>query len=319
MAPVYLLHGEEAFFIDKIAKAIESLVPPESRDFNLSILYGEEVTAQQVMDHCRQYPMMSEYRVVLVREAQQLKGLTQLEQYLDHLVPTTVLVLGHKHKKVDGRTQFAKKIKKIGEVFEAKRMYDNQVEGWIAQELKGRNISYDHTVPAILSDHLGQDLAKIDGELDKVQTNLPAGETLKVDMIEKWVGISRTFNVFELQKAMSKGDIKGVMRITNYFSQNTHTHHPLMILASLYTYFSRLLILGLNRKSDPKTLLSKLNVSSPYFLKEYQMALRFWKGRKVLASFEILGEYDLKLKGVGTRRTDPGELLKEMMMRLLMS
>ena len=318
-SPVYLLHGEESFFIDKIADAIESLVAPESKDFNLSLLYGEEVTPQNVMDHCRQYPMMAPFRVVLVREAQNLKGIAQLEQYIDHLVPTTILALSHKHKKVDGRTQFAKKVKKVGTVFESKRLYDNQIEGWIGQELRSRGVQFEPSVPAILSDHLGQDLSKIEGELDKVETNLVEGQSLNSEMIEKWVGISRSYNVFELQKAMSRGDVKSIMRIVNYFSQNTHTHHPLMIMASLYNYFSRLLLLGLNKRADQKTLMSKLKISSPYFLKEYQQALRFWKGKKVVAAFEILGEYDLKLKGYNTRRADAGELLKEMMMKMLLS
>lgn len=317
VAPIYLLHGEESFFIDKIAQSIEALIPEESKDFNLSLLYGEDVDYQTILSHCGQYPMMAERRVVSIREAQKIKNMPSLENYVDHPVPTTVLVLSHKHKKIDGRSSFAKKLKKQAVVFEAKKLYDNQVEAWISGQLKTRGLKYDIAVPSLLNEHLGKDLLKIEGELEKVYTNLNEGDTLTPGMIEKWVGISRDYNVFELQKAMSYGQMEKVMKIVKYFGENVQTHHPLMIISSLYGYFSKLMMLGMYRKSDQRTIMQKTKIGSPYILKEYQLALQFWNGRKVMRAFELLSEYDLKVKGVNNRRTPPDQLLQEMIYRMM--
>jgi DNA polymerase-3 subunit delta len=316
LSHVYLLQGEEGFFIDQLAHDLEALVPLESRDFNLSILYGKDVQAQDIMDHCRQYPMMAERRVVSVREAQNVKDIDKLDNYLDHIVPTTVLVLSHKYKKVDGRTAFAKKVKKSAVVFESKRLYENQVGKWIATLLSDHGIKYDQSVPHVMAEHLGTDLSRIHNEIEKITANIKEGETLDPIKIEKWVGINRDFNVFELQKAMSKGDIGRVMKIGTYFAANTKDHHPLMIFASLYSYFSKLLIMGMNKSASPKALAGKLKIN-PYFISEYQQALRFWNGKKVLGALQLLSEYDLKLKGVNNRTTKPGDLLQEFLLRVM--
>jgi len=274
---------------------------------------------QTIVNHCGQYPMMAERRVVSIREAQKIKGMAALESYVDHPVPTTVLVLSHKHKKIDGRSNFAKKLKKKAVVFESKKLYDNQVETWISGQLKSRKLKYDFSVPALLNEHLGRDLSKIEGELDKVYTNLKEGDTLTPGMIERWVGISREYNVFELQKAMSLGQMAKVMKIVDYFSENIQTHHPLMILSSLYGYFSKLMMLGMYRKADQQTIMQKTKIHSPFILREYQQALNFWNGRKVMRAFELLSEYDLKVKGVNNRRTPLEDLLKEMIFRMMTS
>lgn len=317
VAPIYLLQGEEPFFIDKISHALEALIPEESKDFNLSLLYGDEVEVKTILDHCRQFPMMAERRVVSVREAQNLKGLGDFESYLNQVVPTTVLVLQYKHKKMDGRSAIAKKFKKQAVVFESKKLYDNQIEAWVSQLLTSKGIVHEPAVPRILAQHLGRDLSKIESEVEKVETNLKMGETCTPAMIEKWVGISRDYNVFELQKAMSYGNVEKAMTIVDYFVDNIQSHHPIMINASLFGYFQKLMNMGLYRNADSKTQMAKLKLGSPYFLKEYQQAIRFWDGKRVLRAFQLLAEYDQKLKGIGNRRVPPGELMREMIIRMM--
>lgn len=316
--PIYFLHGAESFYIDKLTDRLEGEILSESeKAFNQSVLYGEDVDFKQVLDHCRQYPMMSERRVVIIREAQSMKDLSKLEPYLSQPTPSTTLVISYKHKKLDGRTSFAKAIKSKAVVMESKVLYDNQVEGWIAKLLNSKKIKYEAGVTALLAENLGNDLQKIDREIEKLRTNLKEGEKVGPAMVERYIGISRQYNVFELQKAMSMGDMEKVMKITRYFADNVKEVHPVVIVASLYNYFSRLLTVGMNKGASDKDLQSKLKLSSAFFIREYKQALRFWNGRKVLNAFEVLSEYDLKLKGVNNRSTNPSEILKEMMWRLM--
>lgn len=318
--PIYMLHGEESYYIDKVSDYIEAHALNESEQaFNQSILYGEDVNFKMIVDECRQFPMMSEKRVVILKEAQSMRDLVKLEPYINQPSPSTILVICHKHKKLDGRTSFAKALKKSATILESKPLYDNQVEGWIAKLLNSKRIKYEAGVTSLLAEHLGNDLQKIEKEVAKLQTNLGEGETVNAKMVEKFIGISRQYNVFELQKAMSAGDLKKTMGITHYFAANEKEVHPIMVIAALYNYFTRLLIVGMNKTATDKTLQAKLKLSSAFFIREYKQALRFWNGRKVLTAFELLSEYDLKLKGVNNRSTPSSELLKEMVFRMMTS
>ncbi len=317
-ASVYFLHGNEPFYIDRITQRIEEEVLNEGeKAFNLSVLYGEETEAQTVIDYARQFPMMSERRVVIVKEAQGLKDIKKLENYLDGINPSTVLLVAYKHKKLDGRSTFAKKLKTMATVLESKTLYDNQVEGWIAKLLASKKIAYVPGVTAMLSEHLGNDLLRIEKEVDKLRTNLKEGQKVDPQLVEKYIGISRQYNVFELQKAMSTGNIAKVMRITHYFAENVKEIHPVVVVGALYNYFSRLLIVGLNKNKSDKELQSKLKLSSTFFIREYKSALRYWNGKKVLNAMQLLSEFDLKIKGVGSRSTALPEILKEMIYRIM--
>ncbi|MDX1683764.1 MAG: DNA polymerase III subunit delta [Saprospiraceae bacterium] len=318
-APVYFLHGQEPYYIDKITTTVEQSVLTESeKAFNQEVLYGKDIGFKNVLDICQQYPMMAERRVVVIKEAQYMRDLEKLLPYVQKPTPTTILVIAHKHKKLDGRTSFAKTLKSSSAiVFESKPLYDNQVEGWIAKLLASRKIKYESGVTALLAEHLGNDLEKIEKEVDKLKTNLPEDGVVTHALVEQYIGISRQYNVFELQKAMSNGDLGKAMTIVDYFSKNEKEAPPVLIVGSLYNYFNRLLTVGMNRTAPDKVLQRKLNLSSAYFLREYRQAIRFWNGRKVLSALELLSEYDLRIKGVVNRSTPPMELVREMVLRMM--
>ena len=317
-APVYLLHGTEPFYIDGITSRLEKEVLDESEQaFNQSVLYGEEIKARTVIDYAREFPMMSKHKLIVVREAQSLRDIKDIEPYFDNINPSTILVLAYKHKKFDGRSSMYKKLKKQAVILESKPLYDNQVEGWIANLLSSKNVQYTPGVTALLSEHLGNNLLRIDKEVDKLITNLKEDQVIDPALVERYIGISRTYNVFELQKAMSAGNLKRVMTIANYFSENTKDVHPIMVVGALYNYFSRLLIVGMNKKRSDKELQSKLRLSSAYFLREYKTALNYWNGQKVLNAMQLLSEFDLKLKGVNNRSAKDSELVKELIYRLM--
>lgn len=317
-APFYFLHGSEPYYIDKLTDLIEESVLPEAeRSFNQIILYGQDAEGRTVADYARQFPMMSEKRVVIVKEAQSMKGLSDMASYFDSPNPSTILVLAYKHKKLDGRLAISKKIKASAVMMESKTLYDNQVEGWIANLLKEKGISFQSGVTGLLAEHIGNDLARIDTEVDKLSANLKEGQSVDPSLIEKYIGISKQYNVYELQRAMSEGNLKKVMRITDYFANNIKEVHPVMVTGALYNYFSRLLTVGMNKSLSDRELQAKLRLSSAFFLREYKAALRFWNGNKVLRAMQLLSEFDLKFKGVGSRSTSLPELLKEMIYRMM--
>lgn len=314
---IYLLQGDESYYIDKIAERLENEILNEAeKSFNLSVLYGDDVDPTVIVDHCRQFPMMSDRRVVIIREAQALRNIEDLLKYVENPTPSTILALCYKHKKLDGRTNFSKAIKKRGTILETKRMYDNQLAPWIAGLMGSKGIKFEKDVPGILAEHLGSDLQKIEAEIEKLENNVSDGQVVDAALVEKYVGISKRYNVFELQKAMSVGDRAKAMRITNHLARNPKDSPLIFIIASMFNYFSRLLLTGLHRKASDEVLQSKLKVN-PYFLREYRGAMRFWDGRRVLGAFQLLSEYDLRAKGVNNKSTSPEELLKEMMYRIM--
>ena len=318
--PVYFLHGEEPHYIDGIVDEVQNGILTEGeRSFNLAVLYGKEVDFKRVVDECRQFPMMAEKRVVVLREAQQMKDIDALSNYIEHPNPSTVLAIAYKHKKLDGRTAFAKKVKKNAVVFESTRIYDNQVPAWIRSTMTAQGLQIEDGATHLMAEHLGNDLSKIGKEIEKLQLNIPAGSRITEAMIKEHVGISNEYNVFELQKAMGAGNLKKTMMIVDHFSRNTKTNHPIMIIGILFNYFTKLMITGVNKNTNDQTLQRKLGLSSSYFLRDYKQAIRFFNGRKVINAFSLLAEYDLKFKGVNNRSQSNGELLKEMIFKMMVA
>jgi len=320
-APVYFLHGEESYFIDQIADAIEANVLPEAeRGFNQTILYGKDVDHLTLMDYLRRYPMMSERQVVILREAQDMKGLAELAPYIEKYMPTTVLVVCHKHKKYDMRTKLGKNLQSGGHiVFESKKLYDNQVPDWISAYCKSKKLAIETSAAALLAEYLGTDLSKIANELDKLSLNLSAGIAVSTTHIQEFIGISKEYNVFELQKAFATRDLAKIARIRAHFTANIKKNPLIVSVSSLYTYFSKVYMLHFLRSSSDAEMVKTLDLRSDWFLKEYKIALNNYSLAQTTQVIHLLKEYDLRAKGVNndTTNTDEAELMKELFWKIL--
>ncbi len=319
---VYFLHGDEAYFIDTLAKHIENAtLPEEQKAFNQTIFYGKDTDVQQVVDTARRLPMMAEHQLILLREAQEMRGLQELAGYVSKPVPSTILVISHKHKKLNGNSSLAKALKGNKEqavLFEAKKLYDNKVPGWVSNYLKAQKLEISPDAAALVGEYLGSDLSKVANELDKLALNLKGQQKITAQEVEAHIGISKDYNVFELQKALGQRDIAKSSRIIQFFASNPKKNPLQAVVASLYNYFSKLLVLHDLKSLPDKDLASKLRVN-PYFLREYRVAGKQFNRLQVEKALLLLAEYDLKSKGVGYDGSGKsgGELLKEMIWRIL--
>ncbi len=315
---MYLLHGTESYFIDVITKYIEEQVLTDAeKGFNFTVLYGKETNFTTVVDVARRYPMMAERQVVILKEAQQMRDLVKLETYASQPTPTTLLLVVHKHKKLDGRTNFAKAIKKNGVIFESKKLYDNQVPDWITGYLKDKKYTISPDACRLVADFLGTDLSKIANELDKLLLNVPEGTSINPDHIEQHIGISKDYNVFELQNALGKGDVLKVNRIVNYFAANPKDNPIPKLIGALYNYFSKVYICQFHRNVSDDALAKALGLRSAWFVKDYKQAMRTFNKPKTEKAIAVLKEYDLKSKGVDRDSTPEGELMREMVYKIL--
>lgn len=321
IAPVYFLHGEEPYFIDQIETAIETNVLSEAeKGFNQSVLYGKDVDHLTLLDYLRRYPMMSERQVVILREAQEMKGLTELASYMENPMLSTVFVVCHKHKKVDLRTKLGKALQgKNVLLFESKKLYDNQVPDWIAGYCKSKKLTVESAAAALLAEYLGADLAKIANELDKLILNLPAGTAVTPAHVQEYVGISKDYNVFELQKAFATRDQPKIARIREHFAANIRKNPLIVTISSLFAYFSKVYMLHSLKGSPDAEILKALDLRSDWFLKEYKVAANNYTPAQTIRVISLLKEYDLRSKGVNTDTTNTGdeELMKELFWKIL--
>lgn len=319
--PVYFLHGEEPFFIDRIAAAIEADALPETeKGFNQTILYGKEVDHLTLLDYLRRYPMMSERQVVILREAQEMKSLAELASYFENPMPSTVFVVCHKHKKFDMRTKAGKALQgKNTVLFESKKLYENQIPDWISGYCKTGKLAVEPQAAALLAEYLGADLDKIANELDKLALNLPAGTAVTAAHVQEYVGISKDYNVFELQKAFATRDISKVARIREHFAANIRRNPIVVTIGSLYTYFSKVYMLHSMKGSSDADMVKTLELRSDWFLKEYKIAANNYSPAQTARVISLLKEYDLRSKGVDNDTTSTGEeeLMKELFWKIL--
>ncbi|MEL7221992.1 MAG: DNA polymerase III subunit delta, partial [Bacteroidota bacterium] len=240
-SPVYFLHGPESYFIDTISAAIEAHALAEhEKAFNQTILYGKDADHLQIVDAARRFPMMAERQLVILKEAQDMRSIKQLENYIKKPTPTTVLVICHKHKKYNLNSNFGKAIKANAVLFESKTLYDNQVPDWIANYLKAKKLKAGPEASSLLAEYLGNKLSKVANELDKLALNLPEGTDINQQQIEEHIGISKDYNVFEFQKALGLRNVLKTNRIVNYFIANPRSNPMPVIVGSLYNYFSKL-------------------------------------------------------------------------------
>ncbi|WP_417882325.1 DNA polymerase III subunit delta [Xanthomarina gelatinilytica] len=316
--PIYFLMGEEPYYIDKISKYIESQVlTEEEKGFNQMVLYGRDVSIEDVVGHAKRYPMMSEYQVVIVKEAQDLyRHIEKLVDYAENPQPTTILVFNYKYKTIDKRKKLYKTLKKSGVIFEGKKLYDNQVGDWIRRVLSGQNYTISPKAAQMLAEFLGTDLSKISNELEKLKIILPEGTQITPEHIEQNIGISKDYNNFELQKAVGARDFVKANQIIKYFGENPKDNPMVVTVSLLYSFFSKLLHLhGLHDKS-PRSVTASLKIN-PYFANEYIAAARNYPMKKVSAIIATLREFDVKSKGVGSNAVSQGDLLKEMMVKIM--
>ena len=315
---IYFLMGEESYYIDKISDFIESTVlAEEERGFNQMVLYGRDVTIEDIVGHAKRYPMMAEHQVVIVKEAQDLsRTIEKLASYAENPQPTTVLVVNYKYKKIDKRKALYKTLKKTGIVYESKKLYENQVADWIRRVLSPKNYTISPKAAQMLVEFLGTDLSKINNELEKLQIILPKGTQISPEHIEENIGISKDYNNFELRKAIGERNTIKAHQIINYFAENPKDNPMVVTVSLLFNFFSQLLHFhGLKDKS-PRAVASALKVN-PYFVNEYITAAKHYPMRKVSAVVSTLRTFDVKSKGVGANAVSQGDLLKELLVRIL--
>jgi DNA polymerase-3 subunit delta len=315
--PIYFFMGEEPYYIDRLTEYIEgNILSEEEKGFNQMVLYGKDVSIEDVISNAKRYPMMAERQVVIVKEAQELsRTIEKLESYADNPQPTTVLVFAYKYKTLDKRKKVTKLLEKKGVVYESKKMYDNQVGEWIKRVLSGKNYNIEPKAAAMLVEFLGNDLSKISNELDKLTIILPAGSTITPKIIEDNIGISKDYNVFEFRKAIGERDQLKAYKIADYFAQNPKDNPLVMTTGLVFGFFSQLLLYhGLKDKS-PGNVAKTLKVN-PYFVKDYDIALRNYPMKKVSGIVGTLRDIDVKSKGVGANAIPQGDLLKEMLVKI---
>jgi DNA polymerase-3 subunit delta len=316
--PIYFLMGEEPYYIDKIANYIEDhLMPEEEKGFNQMVMYGRDTTVDEIISNSKRYPMMAERQVIIVKEAQDLsRTIEKLEAYSDKPQPTTTLVVCYKYKKIDKRKKLYKSVAKTGVIFESKRLYENQVADWIQKNLKSSGYAISPKASQMLVEFLGTDLSKIDNELQKLQLIAPKGTNISPELIEENIGISKDFNNFELRKAIGMRDTLKAHRIINYFAQNTKDNPMVVTVSLLFGYFSQILQYhGIADKS--KANVAKVLKVNPYFVADYVLAARNYPMKKVSQIIAYLRETDVKSKGVGATNVPSGDLLKELVVKIM--
>ncbi len=316
--PIYFLSGEEPYFIDQISDYIEANILDEAeKGFNQMVLYGRDVTVDDIVSNAKRYPMMADRQVVIVKEAQELsRTIDKLSSYVDNPQPSTVLVICYKYKKLDKRKGLAKSLKKNGVHYESKKLYENQVGDWLRDVLVKKGYQISPKATQILVDYLGTDLSKIHNELTKLMLILSQGSEITPETIEENIGISKDFNNFELRKAVGERDIVKAQRISLYFTQNPKDNPLVLTISSLYGFFSNLLKYhGLPQK-DKGTVSKALGVN-PYFIGEYTTAARHYPMKKVSAAIALLREADVKSKGVGASSFATPDLLKELLAKIM--
>ncbi len=316
--PIYFLMGEEPYYIDKISQYIEEHVLDESeKGFNQMVLYGRDVTIEEVVSNAKRFPMMAERQVIIVKEAQHLsRTIEKLVNYVENPQPSSVLVINYKYKKLDKRKALYKSLSKQNAVFESKRLYENQVPDWIRRVLSPKDYTITPKAALMLVEFLGTDLSKINNELDKLQLVIPKGSQITAEVVETHIGISKDYNNFELRKAIGTKNKKKVFQIVNYFAQNPKDNPIVLTIGLLHNFFAQLLHYhGLHDKS-PRAVASSLRIN-PYFVNEYTTAAKNYPMKDVSQVVSVLREFDLKSKGVKANAIPQGDLLKELLVKIL--
>jgi len=315
--PIYWLEGDEPFFIDQVVHFAEHKILPEAEaSFNLSIFYGKDADWSSVVNACMRYPMFAEKQVVILKEAQQMRDIEKLESYIDNPLASTIFVVSFKEKKVDGRSKLAKTLKSKGEMLTTKKMYDSQLPEWVNQMVASHQLTIAPKALHLLVDHIGNDLSRLQNEVEKLAVNLAGRKNITEDDIEKYIGVSKDFNVFELQDALGKRDLAKTIRIIHYFEANPKAAPIQMILPALYNYFSKVFMLYSLPNITEQSAAAALGVN-PFFVKEYIATARRYDYEGIEKVLLLLHQYNLRSIGVHDAGTSDAGLLKELAVKMI--
>lgn len=319
-APFYLLMGDESYYIDKISDYIsDNVLQPEEKDFNLQVVYGPDVTATQIVDLARRYPMMSEYQVVVVKEAQAIKALGPLEIYLANPMKSTILVWCYKNGTMDGRKKVTEAARKVGVVFVSSKLKEYQLPAFISEYVAGKKLRIEEKACQMMAGDIGADLNRITTELDKVILSLSENEkVITPDIIEKQVGVNKDFNLFEFRRAIIQKDVKRAYLIMKYFNSNPKSASPYQILPFLFKYFQNLFVaFYAPQRNNENELAAYLGLRSGWAARDYITGMRHYTARKVMDILSKIRDVDAKLKGIDNPNTPPEELMLELVSFIL--
>ncbi len=321
--------GTEPYYIDKITDYIaENVLTEAEKAFNQTILYGKDVDLGTVINTARRFPMMANYHVVIVKEAQNIKGINgavgkgknpkpnPLQLFFENPPKSTILVINYKYDTLDKRTKFPKTIEKNGVLFESKKIYDNQLPQWISKYVNEQNLKIDPKAAVLMAEFLGSDLSKITNEIDKLKLVLSQNSAITPEHVEKYIGISHEYNMFELQKAIGAKDVLKANRIVNYLGKNANDTPAFLVVGNLFDYFIKILKILSSAGKSREELATMIGVHS-FFVEEYQRAAKNYPITKTINNISLLRKFDLKAKGLDTGNSDSVELLKELIFRLM--
>ena len=322
-APVYFLQGEEYYYIDLLLDYMEhKLLSEAEKLFNLTVVYGKEQTVSQILTHARRFPIMAERQVVIAKEAQEIRDLNSaigqklLASYIKKPQPTTLLVFAYKHKILDGRKAISKLLDKYAIKVTTKKLYDNQIPAWISNYAQENNLTITEKAILMLQAFVGNDLERLANEMDKVAINLKGEKQINDEVIQKYVGVSKEYNVFELQRALLCKDIVKANQIVQYFASNPKKNPIIPIISLLFTSFSKVLMIH-HTKNKPQQHLANVLQVNPYFFQEYLLAAQHYPLQKVIENIDYLHQADLQSKGIDCPSMVEGQLLKEIVFKLM--
>lgn len=316
--PIYLLMGDESYFIDVITKYMhDSILTPDEQGFNQHVVYGKDADVNNLILMCKQFPMMAANQVIILKEAQNLKKIDDLILYTENPLNSTIFIINYKYGTVAANKKLYKSIASKGEIFISNALYDNEIPAWAAKYLQRKSLTIAPNAAVLLSEFLGNDLSKLSNELDKLALLLPKEETqINVSHIEKNIGISREYNNFELQKAIGTGNVEKTYRIVNHFAANPKNNPLTVTLGILYSYFMKIFNYHLLKNEPQKVIEQRAKIPS-FFINEYKSASTRYSPGKIVKIISYLREYDLKSKGVNNVSATDGELLKELVYKIL--
>ena len=319
--PIYLLEGEEPYFIDLVSDYIgNNLLPEAERSFNQTVLYGKDTTINEIRQRAMNYPMFSNYQVLIVKEAQMLRKWEELLKYVEKPVKTTILVLCHRYENFDKRTKVGKLLKESSDcvLLTTKKLREDQVPDWINTYLAERNFSINHHAASLLVEYVGNELSRVSNELEKLILNVAAGKEISSEDIEKNIGISKEYNVFELSKALGLMDVLKANRIVNYFKANPKSNPLVLTIGSLYGYFSKIYLMHQAKPKSDSEIVTVLGIKPfSFVINEYKTAARNYSPKKTEQVIALLQDYDLRSKGVNDTGSEVAALLKELVYKIL--
>jgi len=314
---IYFLHGEEGYFIDEITKTlIDNVLEDHEKDFNQVLMYGKDSEVLNIVSECKGYPMMSERKLVVLKEAQDLKDFDKLESYIEQPSDQTVFVINYKYKTFDTRKKLAKTAAKNGVMFKSEKVRDYQVAEWIAGYVRSQQYDISSKATIMLAEFLGNDLSRITNELNKLCLLIEKGTTINDIHIEENIGISKDYNPFELTNAIAVRDVPKAFTIVNYFEHNPKAGDLIMIIPTVFNFFSKIMRIHFIQGGSKEAIASALGIH-PFVAGQYINAAKVYNAKKIAANIAILHEFDLKAKGIGNSSFTQGDLMREMIFRLL--